>query len=832
MSNNTAFFRIQVDGADKLEQDLTQLTEKSNQLKLQKQQLNKELKSLDTSSANYSKRSKELNAQLAKTDIELKEVNTDLRQNQKAYLDSAAATEKASGSINQLRAQLRQAQKAYDNLSKEQRENEAVGGKQLKTIQKLDSKLKNLEGSTGRNQRNVGNYKEAVNGLLPVMGSYGGQLQMVTMQLGAVKTALVGMSGAQKGQAVATSMSTKALKFFRIALISTGIGAIVVALGSLVAAFLSTQRGVDEMNRVLKPLQSAFGAIVGLIQKRAITVFEGLSKALVNPKQLIIDIGDAIKENLLNRVKALGVFGNAIAKIFDGEFAEGFKELGNASIQLVSGQENAIDKLVDVAQKSEEFFKEAAVEAERGLAIGKQLQALTEETEKIEISLAANREKLRFLAEEQLNLARDKKLTDEERLSALAKAEQFQNNLLTLEESLLEKKVEQKRLENSINDTSREDALELARLEGQLNAARLKNEKERGRIISQRVAIENRAAVKQEAEEKKAREDKKKAEENLTEYIANLEQEMFMQSIDDKQKAELQKLEITRNAKIKEIQLSVAAEEKKQKAINLVNQKFDNERAEIELQKEQEIKEKEEQQRQEVRQATIDSAEKVAGTLIEVTKARAERKKEIELRSLNAQLEQGTITQEQFDKRSEEIERKAFKRDKRASTLEAIINGAVAFTKALSKGPILGPILAGTVAAQTAGQVAVINSQQFAEGGFTGGGFGNPDSTGFKVAGVVHENEYVVPKSLINEPEVASLERKRMIQPSIGSLRGFAQGGFTSGVSNVSLDSSGLSNEIITGVTQSLNQIRVVNVSQETTSQSDRVKQIENINSF
>jgi hypothetical protein len=96
----------------------------------------------------------------------------------------------------------------------------------------------------------------------------------------------------------------------------------------------------------------------------------------------------------------------------------------------------------------------------------------------------------------------------------------------------------------------------------------------------------------------------------------------------------------------------------------------------------------------------------------------------------------------------------------------------------------------------------------------------------------VHENEYVVPERLINEPEVQSLERKRLIQPSVRTLRGFANGGFTSGNTNVSLDSNGLSNEIISGVTQSLAQIRVVNVSQETTSQSDRVKEIENINSF
>lgn len=75
--------------------------------------------------------------------------------------NQVAAEQAAEGSIKQLRAQLRALQSQYDSLSAAERN--AAGGQQLLgQIQGLDKELKALEGSTGRFQRNVGNYTGAV----------------------------------------------------------------------------------------------------------------------------------------------------------------------------------------------------------------------------------------------------------------------------------------------------------------------------------------------------------------------------------------------------------------------------------------------------------------------------------------------------------------------------------------------------------------------------------------------------------------------------------------------------------------------------------------------
>ena len=65
--------------------------------------------------------------------------------------------------------------------------------------------------------------------------------------------------------------------------------------------------------------------------------------------------------------------------------------------------------------------------------------------------------------------------------------------------------------------------------------------------------------------------------------------------------------------------------------------------------------------------------------------------------------------------------KKFAKIEKKIAQGEAIINGAVAFTKALKEGgPFLGPLLAGAIALQTATQVAKIEAQEFFAGGNTG----------------------------------------------------------------------------------------------------------------
>lgn len=97
-------------------------------------------------------------------------------------------------------------------------------------------------------------------------------------------------------------------------------------------------------------------------------------------------------------------------------------------------------------------------------------------------------------------------------------------------------------------------------------------------------------------------------------------------------------------------------------------------------------------------------------------------------------------------------EKEIAKQKQRQSLLQAIISTALGVTTALgSSVPPLNFINAGLVGAAGAAQIATIGMQKFAKGGYTGDGLGNLiDETGYRVAGVVHEGEYVVKKSMVN----------------------------------------------------------------------------------
>lgn len=77
---------------------------------------------------------------------------------------------------------------------------------------------------------------------------------------------------------------------------------------------------------------------------------------------------------------------------------------------------------------------------------------------------------------------------------------------------------------------------------------------------------------------------------------------------------------------------------------------------------------------------------------------------------------------------------------------------------------------------RTTTAIVRIANQKFARGGDTGPGFGSPDETGHRPAGVVHANEYVVPAWMRSDPDVRGalgwIESKR--------LRGYADGGLVS----------------------------------------------------
>ncbi len=276
--------------------------------------------------------------------------------------------------------------------------------------------------------------------------------------------------------------------------------------------------------------------------------------------------------------------------------------------------------------------------------------------------------------------------------------------------------------------------------------------------------------------------------------------------------------------------------------------KVNEERVSKEAQQMQERLDAEAAFKEEVRSQQFDLAEQAANALVDVTSRRFEREKTLELANLDARLEQGLISQADFEKEREAIERKAFKRQKRlelagiAISLAreiASINAAAAAnpTNAVTFGAAglsQAAVLTGLAVARSAVQAGIVASQTFAEGGYTGSGFGSPDSSGFKQAGIVHEGEYVVPKNVLESQRGASLvgalEAMRTSRPQPFSNVGFANGGFAGAVGGVEM--AGLRDEITQAIASSVGAIQVVNNATDTITQAARVNNIQSEATF
>lgn len=169
---------------------------------------------------------------------------------------------------------------------------------------------------------------------------------------------------------------------------------------------------------------------------------------------------------------------------------------------------------------------------------------------------------------------------------------------------------------------------------------------------------------------------------------------------------------------------------------------------------------------------------------------RFEKQQSAKKKALLKNLNLGLINQEEYQKsiqkieaetanKKAEIEYKQAKADKIARMFAIIGNTAAGIAAALPNIPLsiivgaLGAIQLGIVAAQP-----LPEKQSYATGGFTGSGFGSPDATGYKPAGIVHQNEWVAPEWMLQEPRTAKvidyLESVRQ-----GKTKPMAEGGFS-----------------------------------------------------
>ena len=466
----------------------------------------------------------------------------------------------------------------------------------------------------------------------------------------------------------------------------------------------------------------------------------------------------------------------------------------------------------------------------------------------LQLRIAQNDAKLKILKSELAKAQKEENDKIEDFATLQIKALENSNEAIQLQlkqakeqEKLNKKKVKTAEIDEQVAsievDLKKQTLEQLEKLDTKEAKAEIKRRKE--------VADEKKRIEKEVADDTK----------KLSESLLKLRQDTYLTELRDKEKIEDEKLRIEEENAIRSINLTKATEEEKAKAIAATQENFAAKRKALEFKREEEKKKEDEKKQEEERKKAEEAdkdpdnpnstayakkqqeakeearkelafkfAEETARGLIERANRRNEEEKQRDIESLQAKLDAGIISQQEFDTQREEIDRKAFKRKKRLDTSEVLVNALVAASKIIAQvglTPAL-PFALATLGVQTAAQVAGIQAQTFASGGFTGPGNGTTDHTGHSPVGIVHDNEFVASKRTLSTPlgmGLANMLDGINRNPALGY---YAEGGFTTRTLQVDNES------IAAALSGQMQQIKVVNVASETAYVDGRTKFVKN----
>jgi hypothetical protein len=282
-------------------------------------------------------------------------------------------------------------------------------------------------------------------------------MEALDKRTGGAVSAFKGLTGGIKS-AVAGFQTLKG------AIIATGLGALLVAITSLVAYFKETERGAD----ALRVIMGTLGAVTGKLMDVIIGLGEALFKAFSDPKQALIDFGNAIRENITNRVEGmlelLPALGKAIKLALSGEFKEAGKVAADAVGKVTLGVENVTDK-VGAAIDSVKGFAQSLIDAG---AEGARIAKIFNEVERAERELVVQRAKANKQILEARFIADDLTKSTEERIKAIQLAGKIEEEVANKELKTAKMKALALKQQADISESNKETLNEIAQAEARV----------------------------------------------------------------------------------------------------------------------------------------------------------------------------------------------------------------------------------------------------------------------------------------------------------------------------------------------------------------------------
>lgn len=359
----------------------------------------------------------------------------ELDKSNKSTQDAVKGNTSAIGSYNALQKEVAELDKEYKNLPDALGKNKVQAEALRKTLFEKRQVLKDLDSQMNVYNRNVGNYRDVLKDAALSTNLFGGRIAQTAQGLQNTQQSLKLVTGGIRG--------------FGAALAATGIGALLIALGALVAVFTKTDAGGERLERVF----AGVGAIVDMLTLKIIKVGEFLIDVFDSPGESIKAFGSLIKDFVLQRIELLmgGIkgLGAALNLLFEGKFKEAAKTASTALVDINRGinpMAIAIEVASNAVNKLGKEFSDSAREAKRLFDAAVEIKRAMQELEDAQRVFGVTSTKTRFEIDELILSSKDLNKSYDERRAALKKA-----GVLELEVTQQEVELARKELNNLLD---------------------------------------------------------------------------------------------------------------------------------------------------------------------------------------------------------------------------------------------------------------------------------------------------------------------------------------------------------------------------------------------
>ena len=563
-------------------------------------------------------------------------------------------------------------------------------------------------------------FKGAIEGVISFQKLWNNTLKQTSIVQSIIATGTKVYAVAQGILNFVIGAGSKALKLFRLALISTGIGAIVVGIGLLIANFGKVKDVImDVINTAIAPFRKALQWI-GLIESDEESARKKRAKAQrARAKQRKKELEQEIK--LMERRLDLD---------------------RKATDELIANTERYIalqkEKGVDVTQMEEQLLKDKISFAEKDFEKVKEVEA--KKRKLIEDEIKKKEKSLKSSYARNVSVYRNS-LNDE-----LTELKLQLDGTVTAEKDALEK----------IRQAKHDEAMAEAEIENKRKEDEEKRREERRKERKKRLETEKQALFDLEVARKEAdAEDILDAREKA-EALIEIERFKHEKELEDKKLTDGEKelLEFEYQQRISDIAQEFADKE-------LEKEEAERERL-VELQKEKEEKEKE------AREKKLEADKELAEKRIELEQRVEDESFNLALGGIDALIQ----LNDAFQGQTEAQQKKAFERNKKLQIAQALIGASQGVVNILSNASTI-PDPFGTIykvgqlailSAVTTAQIAKISQQQFSGGGspsapaISGAGGGAPS------LGAITNTSTLVPQEaqqvFVTETDITNTQNK------------------------------------------------------------------------